>query len=52
MRSKGSPTHARGARAGKNAPPTPRHRLEIPRMLEARMARAFPAGGRKQDRLR
>ncbi len=40
MASKGSNTREKGRRAGANAPPTPSHRLEWPKALEARLKKA------------
>lgn len=49
MKGKGSPaSHARGARAGRNAPATPKERLRVPPSLEARLSRSFPASGNRQ----
>lgn len=48
MAGSGSPTHERGARAGRNAPPTPKQRTEWPKALEARLkAAGVPTAPRK-----
>jgi hypothetical protein len=49
MASKGSPTREKGRRAGASAPPTPKHRLEMPLTLKNRMEKAVLAKGRKTN---
>lgn len=49
MASKGSPTREKGRRAGASAPPTPKHRTEVPRALQSRMEKAVLVKGRKTN---